>query len=149
MTGFFSAMLSEIAARRRRMRKFFGDRSHSVSEFLLMGGVVIGSLGLLVRPWMPPAAPWGFALPFLLVLGHLALEWRRQRQPAIDPALYADRDDDEGHPGDWIPFLWSLACAVGGAAAFVIAWSAQPAPVEEEVWTPPVGSVGSTIVPEE
>lgn len=147
MNGFFGSMFTEIPARRRRMRGFFGDRGHSLAEFLVMGGVVIGSLGLLVRPWMAPAAPWGFALPFVFVAGHLLIEWRRQGAPPPAPA--EGEDDEGGNAGDWIAFLWSLACAVAGAAAFVIAWGAQPAPAEEEVWTPPTGSVSSTIVPED
>lgn len=147
MSGFFASMVTEIPARRRRMRGFFGDRGHSLAEFLIMGGVVVGSLGLLVRPWMAGAAPWGFALPFVFVAGHLIIEWRRQS--AAPPRAPAE-DEDEGNAGDWIAFLWSLACAVAGAAAFVIAWGAQPAPAaEEEIWTPPTGSVSSTIIPEE
>lgn len=139
-------MLSEIPARRRRMRGFFGDRAHSLTEFLIMGGVVVGSLGLFVRPWMPAAAPWGFALPFVFLAGHLIIEWRRQAAAA---SRSAGEDEDESHAGDWIAFLWSFACAAAGAAAFTIAWGAQPAPIEEEIWTPPTGAVSSVIVPEE
>ena len=96
MGGFFSSLFTEMGARRRRLRAALGDRGQAMVEFLVLGGLLLGSLGLFVRAWMPAAAPWGFALPVV----------------------------------------------------FVIAWTAQPPPAqEEEIWTPPESSVSVDISP--
>jgi hypothetical protein len=141
MGGFVSAMLEEIGARRRRMRQFFGDRANAFVEYLLMAGIVLGSLGLFIRPWMAPAAPWGFAIPVVFLAGYVLIEARRQQQVKADPELNSD----------WMALWWTLACALAGAIAFAIAWAAAPAPPTEEDpgWQPPAGSVNSTIVPED
>ena len=136
MGSFFSAMFEEMGARRRRLREAFGDRGQSIFEFLIMSGLALGSLGLFVRPWMAEAAPWGFALPPAYLAGYVLIERRRQRASAGA----ADAEQVRRNY-DWATLLWSLACALGGAAAFMIAWGAEPAPVEEEVWTPPESSV--------
>ena len=47
-------------------------------EFLVLGGLVIGSLGLFLRPWMPAVAPWGFAIPLVFIVGVFLIEARRQ-----------------------------------------------------------------------
>ncbi len=106
MGGFFASLFSEIPARRRRMRGFFGDRAQALTEFLIMGGVVVGSLGLFVRPWMPAAAPWGFALPFVFLVGHLLIEWRRQAAAA---SRSAGEGEDESHRRlDCVPVVVGL-----------------------------------------
>lgn len=143
MGDFFSAMFDEMAARRRRLRATFGDRGQAIVEFLLLSGLAVGSVGLFVRPWMADAAPWGFALPVVFVIGYFLIEARRQT------ALKAAADEDQTRRKyDWATLLWSLACALIGAAAFVTAWGAAP-PVEpeEEVWTPPESSVSVEISP--
>lgn len=100
-----------------------------------MGGVLIGSVGLFVRPWMPAAAPWGFALPLIFLAGYLLIEVRRQAAVARAPEAVGVS------PGyDWIVLLFSLACALLGIAAFVIAWSAEP-------WMPPEDAVTVDILP--
>jgi hypothetical protein len=143
MAGFFSSMFGEMGARRRRLRTALGDRAQGLVEFLILGGLMIGSLGLFVREWMPGAAPWGFAIPFVFLLGYGLIEFRRQA------AL--TRGDDAAKTSsnyDWMTLLWSLACALAGAAAFVIAWTAAPPPDEsEEIWTPPENSVPVDISP--
>lgn len=121
-----------------------GDRGQGIIEFLVLGGLVLGSLGLLIEPWMPGAAPWGFAIPIVFVVGFLLIELRRQAAPP--------QTDSDGKSApktyDWLVVLWSLGCALAGAAAFVIAWSAQPAPLhEDENWRPPANAVPVDISP--
>ncbi|MBL8538351.1 MAG: hypothetical protein JNM59_13170 [Hyphomonadaceae bacterium] len=143
MQSFFEAMFAEMGARRRRMRAGLGDRGQGIAEFLLLGGLMVGSLGLLVRPWMPSAAPWGFAVPLLFLAGYALIEARRQASNARggDP-------ESVSRTYDWITLGWSFACALLGVAAFVIAWSAQPLPPPpEQIWTPPEGSVPVDISP--
>src|SRR5690349_12003197 len=99
MSGFFSSLVAEMGARRRRQRQAFGDRGQSVIEFLVLSGLVMGSLGLLLGDWMPAAAPWGFALPFVFVAGFLLIEARRQAALAAFvrslPERNADMDAEE------------------------------------------------------
>jgi hypothetical protein len=143
MAGFLSSMFSEMGARRKRLRLAFGDRAQGVFEFLIMGGLLIGSLGLVVRDWMPAAAPWGFAVPFVYLIGYVLIDGRRQ-------GALARGDDAEktSQTYDWWTLWWSLGCALLGVAAFVIAWtSAPPAPPREDVWTPPENSIPVDISP--
>lgn len=141
MSRFFADLFAEMGARRRRLREAFGDRGQALVEFLVLGGLLIGSVGLYVRPWMAAAAAWGLALPPLFLLGYVVIEARRQR------ALGVGGDSDRIKSShDWATFLWAMACALTGAAAFVLAWSAEPAAlVEPEGWRPPAGAVDSTI----
>lgn len=143
MGEFFSSLFAEMGARRRRLRSAFGDRGQALVEFLLLGGLAIGSVGLYVRPWMPAAASWGFWLPFVFVIGFLLIETRRQGE------LRAGGEADRvASLHDWAALLWSFACALGGVAAFVIAWNAQPpAPPAEDVWAPPENAVSVEISP--
>jgi hypothetical protein len=143
MGPFFAAMFLEMGARRRRLRAFFGDRGQAIVEFLVLGGLAVGSAGLFVRPWMPAAAPWGFAIPGLFFAGYFLIEARRQA------ALARTGEPEKLSQGyDWMALAWSFGCALLGAAAFVIAWSAEPAPApEEDFWTPPESSVTVDISP--
>lgn len=146
MGDFFSVMLEEMGARRRRFRAAFGDRGQALTEFLTFAGIILGSLGLFLRPWMPDAAPWGFAIPFVFVIGHFLIEWRRQAAPVPEEPEAAEKRTTTY---DWSSFLWRMACAVAGVAAFVIAWGAEPvAPPVDEGWAPPEEAVTSVIVPE-
>jgi len=136
-------MFSEMGARRRRLRASLGDRGQGIAEFLVLGGLVVGSLGLYLREWMPAAAPWGLWLPLVFIVGYLLIEARRQATlgrgatPEKTAANY-----------DWIAFLWSFGCALAGAAAFVMAWSAEPvAPVDPNDWAPPESAVTVDILP--
>jgi len=144
MSGFFSAMFEEMGARRRRLREALGDRGQGIVEFLVLAGLFVGSVGLLVRDWMPAAAPWGFAVPVVFVVGYLLIEAQRQqslRAEAPDPAARARRYDN-------FVALWCLGSALLGAAAFAIAWTAQPpnsGPAPE--WTPPSNTVPTEIGP--
>ena len=132
-----------MGARRRRLRAALGDRGQGIVEILVLGGLFVGSLGLFVREWMPGAAPCGFALPFIFLIGYGLIDARRQAQLAI-----ADAPERVNATYDWIALGWSFGCALAGAAAFVIAWSAEPPPVqEEEIWTPPESSVSVEISP--
>lgn len=144
MSGFFQSMFGEMGARRRRLRAALGDRGQGLVEFLVLGGLMIGSLGLFVREWMPGAAPWGFALPVVYIVGFVLIEYRRQAALAREGA-----DPDRLRVStDWTVTLWSLACALAGAAAFVIAWTAEPPPPpQEDVWTPPESTVPVDISP--
>lgn len=144
MTGFLSSMFAEMGVRRRRLRASLGDRGQGLAEFLLLAGLGTGSLGLFVREWMPGAAPWGFAVPVVFSIGYVLIDYRRQAALSRDGAA----PEKIGASYDWIALLWSFGCALAGAAAFVIAWSAQPpAPLEEDVWTPPEHSVPVDISP--
>ena len=184
MGGFLSRMLEEMGARRRRLRQQFGERGQGLVEFATFGGLALGSLGLLLAPWMPAAAPWGFALPVVFLLGFVLIERRRQRQAAfggievseaakedeevelrntlrkkqIDDPTFTDVDSAQFETQfraerrqsrlavrtDWTVLLWSLACAVAGVAAFVIAWTARPAGPEDN-WQPPASAIDSEI----
>lgn len=136
-------MFDEMGARRRRLRAALGDRGQALAEFLVLGGLFAGSLGLFVRPWMPEAAPWGFFLPFVFLAGFGLIESRRQSGLPQDASA---AEPSVSH--DWIVLLWSLGCALAGAAAFVIAWSAAPAPAPvEDVWAPPESAVAVDISP--
>jgi hypothetical protein len=140
MSEFFSTMTSEMGARRRRLRGALGDRGQAIAEFLILSGLVVGSLGLLLGPWMPRAAPWGFALPFVFILGFILIERRRQRAVAAgaEPATIA-----AGY--DWTVLLFGFACAAAGAAAFVIAWGEKPAPPPPDTWVPPETTIDSSV----
>ncbi|MGE0740321.1 MAG: hypothetical protein AB7O98_03190 [Hyphomonadaceae bacterium] len=167
-------MFNEMGARRRRLRAALGDRGQGLTEFLVLAGLGVGSLGLFVRDWMPAAAPWGFALPFVFLIGYVLIDVRRQfamssARVQLGHAAEAARSvargersdmpmivDEEGRKitdrtessYDWVVLLWSFGCALAGAAAFVIAWSAEPpAPAEEQIWTPPESSVSVDISP--
>jgi hypothetical protein len=134
MSNFFASLFAEMGARRKRLRAALGDRAQGFVEFLVLVCLVAGSIGLFARPWMADAAPWGFALPLVFVLGYLAIEARRQAAPE--------------HNYDWWVLLWSFGCALAGAAALVIAWSAAPAtPPPEVIWTPPEDAVGVNLDP--
>lgn len=142
MGGFFSSMFEQMAARQRRLRAALGDRGQAIVQFLVIGGLALGSLGLFVRPWMAEAAPWGFWLPAVFVVGYLLIEYRRQAA-----AARAEDPTQASAAYDWTVLLWSLACALAGAAAFVIAMGSEPAPAPEEDWTPPEDAVSVDILP--
>jgi hypothetical protein len=142
MAGFVSNLFAEMGARRRRLRAALGDRGQAIAEFLVMGGLLLGSLGLFVREWMPAAAPWGFALPFVFLIGYVLIEARRQA------ALRTGEAERVSQSYDWTALLWSFGCALAGAAAFVIAFSSEPpAPPEEDIWTPPENAVSVDMPP--
>jgi hypothetical protein len=156
MSGFFSEMFAEFAARRRRLRGALGDRGQGLIEFLVFGGVLVGALGLFVGPWMAAAAPWGFAVPVAFVAGYLLIEMRRQRSVAeVEAPQTRDEDgrtavDRVAAGYDWLTLGWSLLCALLGAAAFVIAWSARPPEIDKvffDKWSPPENAVSVDISP--
>lgn len=135
-------MFDEMGARRRRLRAGFGDRGQALVEFLVLGGLAVGSLGLFVRPGMTHAAPWGLWLPLVFVIGFLAIEARRQAR------LQHSGDGAKTSAGfDWAVLLWCFACALLGVAAFVLAWTAQTRPPVHEDWQPPREAVDVDISP--
>jgi hypothetical protein len=143
MGEFFSSLFAEMGARRRRLRSAFGDRGQALIEFLLLGGLAIGSLGLYVRAWMPAAAPWGLGVPLVFALGFLLIEARRQSEIRAGQGA-----EQVASMYDWAALLWSFACALAGIAAFVVAWNAQPpAPPVEDIWSPPENAVSVEISP--
>ncbi|MEZ6023378.1 MAG: hypothetical protein R3C16_08210 [Hyphomonadaceae bacterium] len=139
MGSFFTALFDEMGARRRRLRAALGDRGQAIAEFLVLAGLALGSLGLFVREWMPAAAPWGFWMPAVFVVGYLAIDARRQANLArgAEPERTAKRFD-------WAALAWSFGCALIGAAAFVIAMSAEP---QLEEWTPPEHTIPVDLSP--
>ena len=144
MAGFFTNLFDELGERRRRLRKSLGDRGQALASFAVLAGLILGSLGLYLRPWMIGVASWGFFVPLVFVIGYLLIDYRRQAALARDGADGAK----VGASYDWIALLWSFGCALAGAAAFVIAWSAEPAPtIDPNAWTPPEHSVPVDISP--
>lgn len=151
MNGFWAAMFAEVGPRRKRMRESLGDWGEGLSGFVLLGGLVVGSLGLFARPWMLGIAPWGMAMPFVWGAGYALIDWRRQA--AIARVTIVDTDHEVGNVDavreqisrtyDWIALLWGLACAIAGIAAFVMSWTPPPAPE----WQPPAGAVSVDISP--
>lgn len=139
MGGFFTSLFDELSARRRRLRASLGDRGQALASFVILAGLVLGSLGLFLREWMIAVAPWGFAIPVVFVIGYLLIDWRRQA------ALASGADADKiATTYDWTARLFSLACALAGAAAFVIAFSSPP---QIQEWTPPENAVSVDILP--
>lgn len=142
MSEFFSTMFNEMGARRRRLRDAFGDRGQALVEFLVLGGLAVGSLGLFVREGMVERAPWALALPFVFILGFVVIEQRRQARAS------ASQDAAKTSAGfDWLVLLWSFGCALLGAAAFVWAWTALPQTQPVEDWQPPREAVHVDISP--
>lgn len=135
-------MFEELGERRRRLRKSLGDRGQALASFAILAGLVLGSLGLYLRPWMINVSAWGFAVPVVFVLGYLLIDWRRQ-------AVLAGSANPEATAAtyDWAARFFSLACALAGAAAFVIAFTSEPAPPQIEEWTPPESAVSVEISP--
>jgi hypothetical protein len=135
MGEFLSAFIDEALARRRRIASTIGPLAQGLFDLALLGGVVIGSLGLFSFPWMPEAAPWGFAIPVIYLAGHLLLDARRQASLAMgqDGETVKER-------GDLFAVLFSLAAAAVGAATFAYALSQEPEPPPPpppEEWSPP------------
>jgi hypothetical protein len=143
VTGFLPSLFSEYAARRRRLRKALGDRGQSFFEMLVLGGLVLGSLGLFLMPWMAAAAPWGFAIPFVFVAAYCLLDAKRQAAMKDE-----GRAEEVRKRHDLAALALAIASAGAGAAAFTIAYRAKPvAPVEEPVWSPPEDAVEIEIAP--
>ena len=135
MAGFFPALFEEMGARRKRLRAMFGDFGQALSEFLVLAGLGLGSVGLFVRPWMTAVTPWGLWLPLVFLIGVLGIEVRRQQRQAMSETSLSS-----GY--DWVALLWSFACALAGVAAFVIAITGEPPP-----WQPSPGAVSVDIAP--
>jgi hypothetical protein len=141
MSGFLSRMMAELGARRRRLRGSLGEYGQALAEFVVLGCLLAGSLGLFLLPWMPAAAPWGFAMPFVLVGGLLWLEKRRQ-----DAVTRGAEPEAIAPAHDWAAFLLAFGCAVAGLAAFLIAYGAAPEPPPRAPdWHPPADAVASDI----
>lgn len=141
MAGFFTNFFDELGERRRRLRKSLGDRGQALASFAVLAGLMLGSIGLYLKPWMIGVSPWGFGVPVLFVIGYLLIEWRRQADLArSETEALATRYD-------WTARLFSLACALAGSAAFVIAFSSEPPAPHIEEWTPPESAVSVDISP--
>jgi hypothetical protein len=142
MAGFFTNFFDELGERRRRLRKSLGDRGQALASFAVLAGLMLGSLGLYVKPWMIGVASWGFAVPVVFVIGYVLIEWRRQAVLASGAAPEATATSY-----DWTTRLFALACALAGAAAFVIAFSSEPPAPHIEEWTPPESAVSVDMSP--
>jgi hypothetical protein len=143
--GFFTAMFDELGVRRRRLRELMGDRGQSLFEFALLSAFVLGSAGLFVRAWGPGLTPWGFALPFVFLLGYAGLDWRRQGDLARGA-------DEEATRKRYNLAALALALITAGLAVFafvlVLSHTPPPPPVsEEEVWEPPSDTVNFDLQP--
>lgn len=142
MAGFFTNLFDELNDRRRRLRKSLGDRGQALASFAILAGLMLGSLGLFLRPWMIGVAPWGFAAPVVFALGYLLIDWRRQADAARGGGAEA-----LAAKYDWTARLFSFACALTGGAAFVIALTSEPPPPQIEEWAPPESAVSVEISP--
>ncbi|MEQ1818674.1 MAG: hypothetical protein ABL871_08690 [Terricaulis sp.] len=142
MAGFFTNFFDELGERRRRLRKSLGDRGQTLASFAVLAGLVLGSAGLYLRPWMIGVAAWGLVVPVVFVIGYVLIEWRRQAALASGAAPEAIATSY-----DWTARLFSLACALAGAAAFVIAFSSEPPAPQIEEWAPPENAVSVDISP--
>ena len=133
-----------MGARRRRLRESLGDRGQALASFCVLGGLGSRLARAFLRAWMPAAAPWGFAVPFVFVIGYLLIDWRRQAALA--------RGGDA-----------AKACArptIGSRLLLVVRVRARgrcrvrdrlerrtAAPPQDEEWTPPESSVSVDISP--
>lgn len=142
MAGFFTNFFDELGERRKRLRKSLGDRGQSFASFAILAGLILASLGLYLRPWMIGVAAWGFAVPAFFVIGYLLIEWRRQAD-----VKRSGESDALATKYDWTARLFALACALAGAAAFVIAFSSEPPSPQIEEWSPPESTVPVDISP--
>jgi len=142
MAGFFTNLFDELGERRRRLRKSIGDRGQTFASFAVLAGLMLGSLGLYVKAWMIDVAAWGFFVPLVFVIGYLLIDWRRQATLAGG----ADADKTAA-TYDMAARLFSFACALAGAAAFVIAFTSEPPAPQIEEWTPPDSAVSVDISP--
>ena len=142
MAGFFTNLFDELGERRSRLRKSLGDRGQAFASFAILAGLMLGSLGLYLRPWMIGVASWGFAVPLVFVIGYLLIDWRRQT------ALARGGDAEKtAATYDMAARLFAFACALAGAAAFVIAFTSEPPAPQIEEWTPPDNAVSVDISP--
>lgn len=142
MAGFFTNLFDELGERRRRLRKSLGDRGQALASFAVLAGLMLGSLGLFLRPWMIDVAAWGFGVPVVFVIGYLLIDWRRQ----VDVARGGEAEA-LATKYDWTARLFSFACALAGGAAFVLAFTSEPPPPQIEEWTPPESAVSVDISP--
>jgi len=136
--AFWGNLFTELGARRKRLRESFGERGQSVFELALLSALVLGTVGLLLHPWMASAAPWGFALPVLLPLGYIALDARRQR------ALAAGQDEDAVRKShDRLALIFVSLIIVAGVGAFAYALASEPPapPQPDPGWQPPEDAV--------
>lgn len=157
MNGFFASLFAEMGARRRRMRAVFGDRGQALMEFLVLGGLLLGSLGLFVRDGMIDKAPWGFAVPLVFLIGFLVIDARRQAQQAQQAQQTQETQETQNSAEteqaktsgrhDWIVVLWSFGCALLGAGAFMLAWTNQTRAPAQQEWQPPREAVDVDISP--
>jgi hypothetical protein len=91
---------------------------------------------------MLQAAWWGLWLPLVFVLGFFLIDARRQKR------LREGAEAAKTSTGfDWAILLWSFGCALLGAAAFVLAWTAQPRTAPQQDWQPPRETVRVDIAP--
>jgi hypothetical protein len=166
MNGFFASLFAEMGARRRRMRAVFGDRGQALMEFLVLGGLLLGSLGLFVRDGMIDKAPWGFAVPLVFLIGFLVIDARRQARQAqqteqteqTEQTQQAQQTQETPNSAeteqaktsgrhDWIVVLWSFGCALLGVGAFMLAWTSQTRAPAQQEWQPPREAVDVDISP--
>jgi hypothetical protein len=136
MMEFLTQFVEEAIRRRQRIASAISGRGQIALDIVFIGGLFLGTIGMLVRPWMAATAPWGFlALPAALA-GHLLLDARRQA------ALRRDQDEIRVRKrADRMAVAWSAFCALIGASAFFYAWPEPPPTLEpageEEMWVPP------------
>jgi len=141
--SFFPALFTEFAARRRRLRKALGDRGQGLFELFVIGGLLLGSAGLFLYPWMIGAAAWGFAIPPLFLGLYLVLDARRQK------ALAAAADPDAVRKrADLAALGATLACVLAGYGAFALGIMSDPRPRPEAPgWQPPPDAVDVQLHP--
>lgn len=146
MRAFFVSLFDELGERRRRLRSALGERGQSLFEFALLSAFMLGSVGLFVRAWGPAASPWGFALPFVFLLGYAILDARRQGE------LAAGADGERVRKRyNLAALVWALLTAALALFAFVHVFMSEPPPPpaapEEPTWQPPDDAVNVDLAP--
>ncbi|MGE3143437.1 MAG: hypothetical protein AB7L65_08960 [Hyphomonadaceae bacterium] len=137
---FFSALLDETAARRKRLRQALGDRGQSLFEFALLTGLVIGAGSFYLRDWLAAYAPLTLLLPFAFVLGYGLIEARRQSEFKAGAA-----EESVRKRYDLAALAWAILCGGLGLGLLCYAMTAKPPPAPATGWEPPRGTVATEL----
>lgn len=138
----WGSLFTEFSARRRRLDKALGDRGKGLFELFVLGGLILGSAGLFLYPWMFSAAWWGLAAPVLFLALYVFIDVRRQR------AVAAGGEEKTVRKRHQYLTLWAtLGCVALGYCAFTIGLLSDPRPAPEPAgWQPPRDAIPTEII---